>query len=434
MKKSEDNMPAELQPVVRSGRRRQQAPAPPQPPSRNRRQHKHSGEQPRRATPRWWRRTYRTALWGLTILAALGMIAASYGGNIPPASLKGICLMVLSFPAWLTAIALMTVIDALWCRKALIVCALVYVSCASAIWDFFPLNVFNASMKRYASVPRFSLLTYNVSNMSDLTGKYPGNVNPTAAYILKVNADIVNLQECYPMAASSKRHFTQAQLDSLHAAYPYMITSGQTLTLLSKYPAEALHIPTDHTAKPKYRGDRDKIAAFRIRIQGTNVTLFNVHLESYGLTRADKNLYHQLTDLEDPDRRLRAMLKDVKSTLLSKVQVAAVLRQRQTERLVKLIDHFGGPNVIVAGDFNDVPGCYALRRLADCNMRQVYPEVCFGPAITFHADRFYFRIDHVLWRGNLKPLRMWKGSPPYSDHYPLIAVFALTGDRADKQK
>ena len=67
-----------------------------------------------------------------------------------------------------------------------------------------------------------------------------------------------------------------------------------------------------------------------------------------------------------------------------------------------------------------------LRRLADCNMHEVYPEVGFGPMITYYDNNFYFRIDHTLYRGALKPLRMERPSVKFSDHYPNITTFALT--------
>lgn len=355
-------------------------------------------------------------LWFFTVLVALVMFAGAFGGNIAPSSLKGICLAVLAFPYTMLVFLLVVVLDALWCRKALILCAIVLVGCGSAMWDVCPLNIFSPSASKYKDKPRFSLMTYNVASMKDLTLKYPGGVNPTVSYILNVNADIVNLQECYPIGVYKQWHITPAQVDSLHKVYPYIITSGSTLTLLSKFPAEALHIPRD----------TDRIAAFRINIDGTPVTLFNVHLQSYGLNADDKELFHKMTDLDDPDEGLRDVVKDVKKELLAKVQYAAVRRQKQTERLVKLIDRFGGPNVIVAGDFNDAPGCYALRRLEDCKMKEVYPALAFGPTISFHADRFYFRIDHVLWRGGMKPLRMWRGNLLSSDHYPFTTVFTLT--------
>lgn len=367
----------------------------------------------------------RGFLWVLTVIASIGLLAASFGGNIPPSELKGICLMVLSFPLWLILIAVATLLDLLWCRKALTMCVLVLISCASAIFNFCPLNIVAPSAKKFADKPHFSLLTYNVAGFNDLTGEYPGDVNPTVAYILHVDADIVALQESHNIGKAPAVHLTDRQVDSLHAAYPYIITSGNSLTLLSKFPAEAIHIPDDPTAEPSARNDASKIAAFRINVAGTPVTLFNVHLESYGLSNDDKLLYHKVTDLDDPDQSLRSMLRDVRTELLAKVQIAAVRRQRETERLVKLIDHFGGPNVIVTGDFNDVPGCYALRRLADCKMREVYPALAFGPTISFHADRFYFRIDHILWRGDMKPLRIRRGNLLASDHYPFTAYFAI---------
>ena len=46
-----------------------------------------------------------------------------------------------------------------------------------------------------------------------------------------------------------------------------------------------------------------------------------------------------------------------------------------------LIRHYGGPNVIVCGDFNDVPGSYPVRSFADAGFQSVYPKIGFGPII-----------------------------------------------------
>ena len=171
---------------------------------------------------------------------------------------------------------------------------------------------------------------------------------------------------------------------------------------------------------------------FRLNIEGETVTLFDVHLKSYFLTQDDKELYRDVTNIKDVKNdikdihSIKGTMFDVKSQLLGKVQRAAEDRELDAIRLGHLIDRYGGPNVIVAGDFNDVPGCYTLRHLAEFNLRQVYSELGFGPMITFNRDRFYFRIDHVLYRGALMPLRMRRGSSLASDHYPLLVRFALT--------
>lgn len=369
-------------------------------------------------TNTFWRNFVKTILWLMTIIAVLGLVAASYGGNIAPDAIKGICLMVMSFPAWLLLMIIVTVLDILWCRKALVLCLFTYIACASAIWEFSPLNITGPSMKKYSECPQFSFLTYNTANFNDMEGPLPADYNPTLSYILKFNADVVNLQEARVLSPNSGLSISSRQIDSLHQAYPYVLHYGESQALLSKYPADCIH-----TGATNYPGN--EIAVFRLNIEGTAVTLINVHLQSYGLTASDKELYKDITKLDDSDEGLKNTIKDVRHTLLSKIQKAAVQRKLDTERVCDYIERFGGPNVIVAGDFNDVPGCYALRRLADFKMREVYPKLGFGPMVTFNADRFYFRIDHVLYRGSLTPLRIRRGNSRLSDHYPLLVTFAI---------
>lgn len=376
--------------------------------------------QPRRRSG--WARFGRGVLWALTVFASLAMVAASFGGNFQPSAIKGICLMILSFPAWLLLLVLVTILDLIWCRKALILCALTYIACGWAIISFCPLNVVKPSAEKYARCPKFSFMTYNVLGfMCQPDGTFNG-YNPTLSYIINSGADVVNLQEVLHMSPYKPLGITGAQLDSLHSIYPYIIYYTERQALLSKYPAEAVHTPLTN--------ENDKeISVFRLNIEGESVTLFNVHLQSYRLTESDKALYGGITRLKDPDGSVKETIKDVKTSLLDKVQHAAVLRSKEADRLCNYIEHFGGPNVIVAGDFNDVPGCYALRRLADCGMREVYPALGFGPMVTYNRDRFYFQIDHVLWRGNLQPLRITKGRTRLSDHYPLFVTFAITHDK-----
>ncbi len=360
-------------------------------------------------------------LWIFTIICATGLIAGSFGGNIDPASLKGICLMVMTLPGWILLMLLATVLDLLWCRKALMLCLLTFIACASAIWEFSPLNLSSPSMADYAKNPKFTFMTYNVANLYDLTEQYPGDVNPIISYILLTEPDVVNLQECPLMSVYKPTRITSKQVDSLHRAYPYILIYGYSNALLSKYPAESIHLPGPN--KPG-----NEIAAFRLNIEGTKITLFDVHLQSYSLSSQDKELFHEITDLKDPEgaKSIKSSVREVKSQLLTKIQAAAVQRADDCRRLIRFIEHWGGPNVIVAGDFNDVPGCYTLRQLADYKFRQVYPELGFGPMITFNRDRFYFRIDHILYRGDLTPLRISRGDIKWSDHYPLLATFAIT--------
>lgn len=373
----------------------------------------------------FWRGTLTVLLVSLTLIAAIGTLAGAYGGDFSPSRYRGLCLMILTFPAWATLLIIMTILDALWCRKALVISLVTFIAAATALWDFSPLNITRPSLEKYKDCPKFTLMSYNVCNFLDQDTIYPGGMNPTLSLILRADPDIVCLQEAASLSSTkSYIKIHPSQIDSLHRRYPYILTNGLTQMILSKYPAEV--IPTGYSAATKAKKRPNEIAVFRVTVDGVDITIFNVHLEAYHLRKDDKELYRELTDLHKNEASIKESIFDIKSQLLSKIQTAAEFRELDAERLISYITRLGGPNVIVTGDFNDVPGCYTLRRLADCDLHQVYPEVGFGPMITFNANRFYFRIDHTLYRGCMHPLRMSRPSQRSSDHYPLITLFALT--------
>ena len=429
-KKNNIKMPDELKPVVNAKPHAAAAPKPAAP----KRPMRRTGNPKATAAPRRksiWRKIAGILLWILTAVSSCALILGCFGGNLRPTEYRGMCLLVMMLPGWLILMGISTVLNILWCRKALPLSLLVWIACAAGVWEFMPLNLTRPSLDKAASYPQFTFLTYNITNFTDLTDRYPGDINPTVSNILKINADVVNLQEAVVLTPTPKIHLTQAQIDSLHRAYPYILMYGKSQMLMSKYPAKAIHIGEYNTRNEGSDDKGGEIAVFRLNIEGESVTLFDVHLKSFSLTPEDKELFKDVTDLKDTDGNIKGTMIDVKSQLLSKVQHAAEVRQRDADRLGRLIEKYGGPNVIVAGDFNDVPGCYTLRHLADFKLHQVYSELGFGPMITFNRDRFYFRIDHVLYRGALKPLRMQRGSSLASDHYPLLVRFAITDEKSD---
>ena len=363
---------------------------------------------------------FRGVLILFTLLASLGLIVASYGGDFSPEKYRGICLMVMLFPWWALFMIVMTVLDAVWCRKALIICVLTYVACATALWEFAPLNLFTPDENDYPSNKKFTVMTYNICNFTNRDSVYPDGQNPSISFILRENADVVCLQEADGIHAQDKDvKISPAQIDSLNKAYPYIYLYGYAQMLLSKYPAKL--IPN---GKKTLAGN--EIAIFQLKVEGLPITLINVHLQSYGLTDDDKHFYREITELNPGEEGIKKDLMNVKSQLLRKIQYAAELRAEDAERLGEYIRRFGGPNVILVGDFNDVPGCYTLRRMRDFDMKQVYEEVGFGPMITYYDNRFYFRIDHMLYRGSLEPLNIKRSSHDSSDHSPLIATFGIT--------
>ncbi|MDE5785770.1 MAG: endonuclease/exonuclease/phosphatase family protein, partial [Duncaniella sp.] len=236
-------------------------------------------------------------------------------------------------------------------------------------------------------------------------------------YILHTDADVVNLQELEFLSPRQSIRLTEEQVDSLQSRYPYRcVDKGQQLTVLSKYPVEPIDITIPKRSSPCL------IGAFRLDINGTPVNLYNVHLKSIGLSNDDKALYRELPGKikQTSDRsELREELRDVKQQLVSKLAQSFVERGIEAQWLREVIDSIGG-NTIVAGDFNDIPGCHAQRVIMNGDLHDAYAENAFGPAVTYHDNRFYFRIDHILYGGDLRAVDIRRDTPPWSDHYPLV--------------
>lgn len=360
-----------------------------------------------------WLRAAGIVLTVASVLVVMALAVTGYAGCVSPLKHGGVWgILPLCFPAVLLAAVVLLVVQCFFNRKGAVVVLAGMVCCAGPILSYSPLHLTRG--KAQAGEDTFTLLTYNVFKFSprDTAGI---SRNPALDYILEQDADIVCLQEAWTFTVSESKLFTREQLDTLHARYPHVMISGDTQGVLSRFPLEAIHLDANNA---NFRGG--DIGAYRITLpSGRLVSVFNVHLNSIGLDASDKQLYKNITDLH------REPLGEVRSQLLAKLGAAAEGRARQAQQLLRWIRLYGGPDAIVCGDFNDVPGCYTIRALEDAGFRDVYPRVGLGPLITYNDDRFYFCIDHVLSRGDLRPLSLTKGRLKTSDHYPLTVTFAV---------
>lgn len=373
-----------------------------------------SEKKPSRAT-----RFFRRVLMCINAAGTAALVAGAYSGYISPEKFGGYWgLLGLAFPAFLGAMLALFVLQLFVYRKGAAVVLAALVACGGPILDYCPLNLFTP--KPTPGAKTLKVMTYNVLNFTDMHPE-ENAVSPrnrTMNTIIESGADLVCLQETEIFGPFNGNKIHAEDMSLLNKLYPYIIRTGYYISFLSKYPVEAIHL--DY--KRKELGC--DIGAYRVHIDDErSITVFNVHLQSLGLTYHDYDIYRDLTGGKT---REISEIRELKSSLLSKVAAANVTRARQAEKLGRYIEHYGGPDVIVCGDFNDVSGCYSIHRLEDFGLREVYPEVGFGPIITYNARRFYFGIDHVLWRGGMKPLSLEKGRIASSDHFPLTVEFELT--------
>ena len=339
-------------------------------------------------------------------LVAVGLLLLTgYSGMVSPLSHSAWWgVMPLAFPIVFWIVAVLLCIQLLWFWRGALVLFVGMVVCAGPVLDYFPLHMLQP--KAPVGAEEFTLLTYNTHSdtMVDV-GK-----TDLSDYILARDADIICTQEAYMLAYSRREQEVQQRVDSLRIRYPYILFGGKTggQGILSKYPVENIHLDV---SSPLFNsGD---VAAYRITLPtGRRICIFNVHLRSFGLTN---------TPLREASEN-RAESEEV----IAKLMTASVDRARQVNKIVQWLRLYGGPDVIICGDFNDVQGCHAIHTFADVGFKSVYPEIGFGPMTTYNAKHLYYCIDHVLYRGDLKPLWLKKGTLKASDHYPLEVCFAIS--------
>ena len=356
----------------------------------------------------------------LSIAAVVALLFTAYAGNVSPLRYGGLWgILPLCFVPCLGIYAGLLLLQLFWHWRGVAIMGVGLLACLGPALDACPLSIHFGAREAAPGDSTFTLMSYNIHNFWETRDTADDRVpNRGLQYVIDSDADIVCLQEAASLGVDPNVHITAEQTRLLHEKYPYVIISGSAQAVLSRYPVEPIHLVVSRSEFE----DAD-IAAYRVTLPGGKIiSLFNVHLQSLALTADDRRLYLSLTELQ------RQNMDNVKQQLIEKLRYANVERARQTQALLRFIRHYGGPDVLICGDFNDVTTSYSLRTLADAGFAEVYPRLGFGPIATYNSGRFYFGIDHVLYRGAFRPLDFDKGSIRASDHYPVSVRFAVPAE------
>lgn len=357
-------------------------------------------------------------LFNLFLMA--GTIFSAYGGLINPEITTIGALAAMGFHIMLLILLVVLIVNAFLFRRLAVLNVVTLLLCAPSIFTYHPFNLNSGEIDDENRDRAFTLITYNCyafrtyGHESDYN---PDTPNITLSYIINSGADIVCLQEAVHLEHLERWHHNKPQVDSLFSAYPFNYTNHSGLTLLSKYPFERVKL-NKNGISADFSCD---FSCARLNIRGHELYLFNTHLQSFLLTSRDKKLFRKFT-------RARFEREDIDSArfqILDKLNSAYRLRASHARLLRHNVDSLcaDGKNVIVCGDFNDLPGSYATRMVKGDDMTDAFGSVGFGPGITYHASRMFFRIDHIFYRGDLRCIAIDRAKVPTSDHYPLEATF-----------
>ncbi len=370
-------------------------------------------------------------IWSLTctviaLVVAACLVLAAYGGHIDPRTWTLPSMFTLAFPIIATIAAVAAVMFLLlrqWRCVAILAVALAV--CWPTSRMLFPMH-FSSTPTATDTAGTFRVLTFNVRGFGD--EGYSREPSSTMRYILDQNADFVITQE----TALGPKDFTDTERvksmkEEINRLYPYHSHGYHDLAILSKHPYKVLE---DTTLKQGWMSP-DNIhneyhfyaKAFDIQLpQGRQLRIIGVHLQSIGLSDGDKELYMQITRL---DKETRQQMSEVRHSLMSKVASAYRRRAAEADQLRTIIDQ-GPANVIVCGDFNDTPASYCYNTVRGDDMHDAWQDCAFWPTYTYNANRFYFKIDHMLYRGDLRATDVSSDRAGCSDHYPILATFEWT--------
>lgn len=350
-------------------------------------------------------------LTAVTVLLAFATIASGYAGKADPHTIPSAAMAAMMFPLFVVLSLMAAVVLLIVRRRLLLVTLASFALSMPALLVYSPMNL--GRTPTADELPRsFKVMTYNALEWSDYTYTKLDTVTPNRSVmtVLDADPDILCLQECGSVTLHTPG-VTHELLDTFFRRYPYVEHVPLNLTLYSKFPITRLVGQEEMSNTADY-------VCYRLNVRGRLLTLYNVHLQSIGLSKEDKTLYHEITAGKTEAREITR----VRDNIFSKLYAAFVMRSDQTRLLRSLIDTRGG-NVIVCGDFNDIPGSYAVRTVMGGDLRDAFADAGTGPSVTYRAGRFYFRIDQMLYRGDFRPVKSERIRDGLSDHYPVMTTF-----------
>ncbi|MDO4692707.1 MAG: endonuclease/exonuclease/phosphatase family protein [Porphyromonadaceae bacterium] len=357
------------------------------------------------------RGSLRWTLYIVTGLVSFLYLLGAYSPYIRPSLTTIPAFLGLIFPLLFVLqlmISLYWLVRGRWRILGLMV--LIFALSWSALSAYLPIN------RRWEHEPtetgkQLKILSYNTSAFG-FKRHSASSPNPILQYIKSTDADIVCLQES--MLADSREYgVTLEQLKAyLGQQYPYIDarnaqSHGSTLILLSKYPIKEAH-------RFDIESHANGAVWYKLQVEGREVMVVNLHLESFRLRKKDGEGYVELV-------RNREALR-LKEAVNAKFAPTFRAHNIQADMIANQIESYGSDRVIVCGDFNDTPVSYARRRIAH-SLQDTYIERGNGFGFSYTTWFFVVRIDHILCGHAFVPESAYvDDAATMSDHHPIHAT------------
>ncbi len=342
----------------------------------------------------------------VAIVASFVLLFAAYGGRVDPNIWTLPALATLALPAVaLVALVILLLLAAFRQWRSAVVLLGAFLLAWPTLRLITPFIFFHSSPDK--DKHQLTVMTMNVEQFNWQDGD--SKPSKTMRYILDTDADIVVIQEGLVYFPFEKQAKLKPMLAELYEKYPYRKKHFYDVGILSKYPFTEVESPVLAQDTLNYF-----IKAWDVDAPGGNLRVVSMHLSSLRMNQNDNRIIESMGKPSGRKQRAKSVLKKLTGGFRGHV--------RQSQAVRQLLDD-SGTDVLVMGDMNETPGSFAYRTICGDDLRDAWADAGFGPTYTFHTNHLYVKIDHILYRGDMKVLSCRRDKKGESDHYPMVAVF-----------
>jgi endonuclease/exonuclease/phosphatase family metal-dependent hydrolase len=295
-------------------------------------------------------------------------------------------------------------------------------------WGYYERG-FAVNFKQPATLPAgapktVGVLSYNVrifNTYAHLQDKNQTSSRKMIQWVANHPADIYCLQEFYNETtspvfnATSKIGRQQQKFFYVSRSLVNGIGAEFGLAIFSKYPM--IRKGSIHFGKVT----QNHAMYADIKLKEDTIRVYNFHFQSMSIEEKDiVDSYRDQNSLKQEGRKLLRLFKR-----------GFMKRADQVDTLVSHIARSPYP-VILCGDLNDLPYSYTYQQL-NRNFTNAFEAQGWGIGATYNGKLPFVRIDNQFCSPEWEVLQYTRhDSIPYSDHFPVSAIYKLVGKEKAK--
>jgi endonuclease/exonuclease/phosphatase family metal-dependent hydrolase len=360
-----------------------------------------------------FRRIFSNTLLILNVFAVIWLLICYAASRVDPAIIKHLSLFSLTTPFALLAnfifLILWLVSDKKW---PVLLSFLAVLYCYKMIPAIFGLNYFKKN--DWTATPEsFKIMSWNVHSMGTFNHPYEKMYAEGIIDLIgKEKPDILCLPEFAVNARPSRRFTPRIITQNNYKEYYFQQDNGIGRSIMigtaifSKYPI---------TFFKAYELTPD-IFVLQCNLQlnkTTNVSLYVVHLQSFGLSDRDKQYIEEVKQRSTEDYQKGR-------SFIWKFNQAYQIRGEEADKVAEIVARDKQPKII-CGDFNDLPYSYTYSTIRG-PLTDAFVQQGKGFGRTYNQIIPTLRIDHLFYSAEYFKLKAFKTVySPLSDHSPVIA-------------